>query len=88
MRLIAISDTHGRHNLITDIPAGDVLAHAGDFMNSGLYPEEILSFNHWLAKQAIQRRVVCGGNHDRLFQLAPELARGLLTNATYLRTPV
>jgi predicted phosphohydrolase len=84
MRLVVISDTHGLHNHIGSLPAGDVLVHAGDFMNSGLYPEEILSFNHWLAKQAIQRRVVCGGNHDRLFQLAPRLARELLTNATYL----
>jgi predicted phosphodiesterase len=84
MRLVVISDTHGLHNHIGILPAGDVLVHAGDFMNSGLYPEEILSFNHWLAKQAIQRRVVCGGNHDRLFQLAPRLARELLTNATYL----
>jgi predicted phosphohydrolase len=55
-------------------------------MNSGLYSEEILSFNHWLAKQAIERRLVCGGNHDRLFQLAPEPARRLLTNATYLES--
>lgn len=84
MRIIAISDSHGQHSLIPDLPVGDVLVHAGDFMNSGLYPEEILSFNHWLGKQTIQRRVVCGGNHDRLFQLAPELARGLLPNANYL----
>jgi Icc-related predicted phosphoesterase len=86
MRLIVVSDTHGRHGLITDIPEGDILVHAGDFMNSGLYSEEILSFNHWLAKQAIERRLVCGGNHDRLFQLAPEPARRLLTNATYLES--
>ena len=84
MRLVMISDTHGRHDLIPDLPDGDVFVHAGDFMNSGLYPEEILSFNRWLAKQPIQRRVVCAGNHDRLFQMAGPLARQMLTNATYL----
>jgi predicted phosphohydrolase len=84
MRLIAVSDTHGRHDLITDIPDGDILVHAGDFMNSGLHPEEILSFNRWLAKRAIKHRLVCGGNHDRLFQLVPRLAREVLTDATYL----
>jgi Icc-related predicted phosphoesterase len=84
MRLIITSDTHGRHDLIKNLPDGDVFVHAGDFMNSGLYPEEILSFNRWLGRQPIEHRLVCGGNHDRLFQLAGLLARGLLDNATYL----
>jgi hypothetical protein len=84
MRLVLSSDTHGLHYLIMNLPDGDVFVHAGDFMNSGLHPEEILSFNLWLTKQPIEHRVVCGGNHDRLFQLAGALARGLLSNATYL----
>ena len=84
MRLVITSDTHGRHDLIKDLPDGDVFVHAGDFMNSGLHPEEILSFNRWLAKQPIEHRVVCGGNHDRLFQLSRLLARELLSDATYL----
>ena len=53
-------------------------------MDSGLYEDEILSFNIWLGEQSIKQRVVCGGNHDRLFQRAPQQARALLTNATYL----
>jgi predicted phosphodiesterase len=69
MRLVIISDTHGKHNLIGSLPEGDVLAHAGDFMNSGLFPDEILSFNRWLGEQPIKHRVVCGGNHDRLLFL-------------------
>ena len=86
MRLIVVSDTHGLHDSIHDLPVGDVLIHSGDFMNSGLYPEEILSFNRWLARQPILRRVVCGGNHDRLFQMAGSLTRPILTNATYLES--
>ena len=84
MRLVITSDTHGRHDLINDLPDGDVFVHAGDFMNSGLHPEEILSFNRWLAKQPIKHRVVCGGNHDRLFQLSGFTSRDLLNDATYL----
>jgi len=84
MRLVITSDTHGRHDLINDLPDGDVFVHAGDFMNSGLHPEEIISFNRWLAKQPIEHKLVCGGNHDRLFQLSRLLARELLTDATYL----
>jgi predicted phosphodiesterase len=84
MRLVVTSDTHGSHSLVSMLPEGDIIVHAGDFMNSGLYLEEILSFNRWLGEQRIKRRVVCGGNHDRLFQRSPEPARHYLTNATYL----
>ncbi len=84
MRLVMTSDTHGKHHLLGSLPDGDVLIHAGDFMNSGLDAEEMLSFDRWLGKQAITRRVVCAGNHDRLFQLAAQEARSLLTNAIYL----
>jgi Icc-related predicted phosphoesterase len=84
MRLIVISDTHGLHNSIDGLPDGDVLIHAGDFMNSGYDVQDILSFNRWLGKQPFKHRVVCGGNHDRYFEDAPHQARSLLTNATYL----
>ena len=84
MRLVLISDTHGRHDQIESLPDGDILIHGGDFMNSGLYPEEVFSFNRWLSKLPIKHRVVCGGNHDRLFQRTPELALQFLTECTYL----
>ena len=51
MRLVVISDTHGLHNRIEDLPDGDVLVHAGDFMNSGYDPRDVLSFNRWLGEQ-------------------------------------
>ncbi len=84
VRLIVISDTHGLHNRIEGLPDGDVLVHAGDFMNSGYDVQEVLSFNQWLSEQPFKHRVVCGGNHDRYFEAAPQQARALLTNAIYL----
>ena len=78
MRLVVISDTHGLHNRIEGLPDGDVLVHAGDFMNAGCDPEEIWSFNRWLGEQPFEHRVVCGGNHDRYFQNSPQQARALL----------
>lgn len=84
MRLVITSDTHGRHDLIENLPEGDIFVHAGDFMNFGLAPEEIISFNRWLSKQPIKYSVVCGGNHDRYFQKMPEFARRSLNKATYL----
>jgi Icc-related predicted phosphoesterase len=84
MRLVVISDTHGLHNGIQGLPDGDVLVHAGDFMNSGFDPEDIWSLNRWLGEQSFKSRVVTGGNHDRYFQNSPEQARSLLSNAIYL----
>lgn len=84
MRLIVISDTHGLHHRIDGPPDGDVLVHAGDFMNSGYDVQDILSFNRWLGDQPFKHRLVCGGNHDRYFEAAPHQARALLNNATYL----
>jgi hypothetical protein len=40
------------------IPEGDVLVHAGDFMNSGYDPADICSFNGWLAEQSFESRIV------------------------------
>lgn len=84
MRLVVISDTHGLHSGIEGLPHGDVLVHAGDFMNAGYDVREILSFNQWLSEQSFKHRIICGGNHDRYFEAAPQQARALLTNAIYL----
>lgn len=84
MRLVVISDTHGLHDRVQDLPDGDVLVHAGDFMNSGRDPQDIWSFNRWLGEQPFKHRIVCAGNHDRFFEAAPQQARSLLTNAIYL----
>jgi predicted phosphodiesterase len=38
MKITFISDTHTRHRDVeADLPGGDLLIHAGDFMNSGYY---------------------------------------------------
>ena len=84
MRLVLISDTHGLHDRVPKLPQGDILVHAGDFMNAGYDLREVVSFNRWLGEQPFAHRIVCGGNHDRLFENAPELARPLLSNGIYL----
>ncbi len=80
MRLVLISDTHGAHSRIGPLPEGDVLVHAGDFMNAGYDPQEVISFNQWLGRQPFKHRLICAGNHDRLFQNRPEEACALLSN--------
>jgi Icc-related predicted phosphoesterase len=84
MRLVLISDTHGLHHRLRTLPEGDILIHAGDFMNAGRDLHEVISFNQWLGRQSFKYRIVCAGNHDRLFENQPDIARALLSNALYL----
>lgn len=83
MRLVIISDTHVQHEALR-LPEGDVLIHCGDFTGSGSI-EQIAKFNAWLGRQPHAHKLVIAGNHDRLFETDPGLARSLLTNATYLQ---
>lgn len=82
MRLVCVSDTHGRHAEL-NLPAGDVLLHAGDFTRRG-QPEEISAFDDWLGSQPFAHKVVIAGNHDFLFEDDPARARRLLPAAHYL----
>jgi 3',5'-cyclic AMP phosphodiesterase CpdA len=46
MRIVCVSDTHGRHREIT-VPDGDVLVHAGDLTRYGRL-DEARDVNDWL----------------------------------------
>lgn len=82
MKIVCISDTHGKHNQ-TEVPEGDLLIHAGDFSGRGK-PKEIRRFNNWLGTLPHRHKVVIAGNHDFLFENEPEKAEALITNAIYL----
>jgi predicted phosphohydrolase len=45
---------------------------------------EIRTFDAWLGTLPYRHRIVIAGNHDWMFELEPDKARALLTNATYL----
>jgi len=64
VRFVAISDTHSRHREL-NLPAGDVLLHAGDFTQRGTL-EEVRDFCQWLNEVSAQFKqvIVIGGNHD------------------------
>lgn len=82
-RLVLLSDTHGRHAEL-DVPAGDVLVHAGDFTSRGR-EREVADFGAWLAAQPHPHKVVVAGNHDFLFEREPQRARELLGDVVYLQ---
>ena len=82
MRVVCLSDTHGLHDCLK-VPDGDLLLHAGDF-SMACRPDEIERFDRWLGSLPHPHKVVVAGNHDFLFERAPERARALITNACYL----
>ncbi|MDH3214991.1 MAG: metallophosphatase domain-containing protein [Candidatus Krumholzibacteria bacterium] len=83
MRLVILSDTHGRHRRI-DVPAGDALVHAGDFSPWIGTLKELSDFNDFLGGLPHRHKIVIAGNHDFCFQRANRVARAVLTNAHYL----
>ena len=42
MRILQISDTHGRHRKLKRLPAADVIVHCGDFADNGTEGEVLL----------------------------------------------
>jgi predicted phosphodiesterase len=63
LRLVMISDTHGKHRALTDLPAGDVLVHAGDFTSRGGL-EEVQDFVEWMCSLPYEHKLVIAGNHE------------------------
>lgn len=83
MKIVCISDTHGEHQQL-ELPAGDLLIHAGDISNRGeLWQVE--SFLQWFSAQPHKYKVFIAGNHDFLAERNPSLFRELIpANVIYL----
>jgi predicted phosphodiesterase len=81
MKLTIISDTHTKHRYCeNDLPGGDLLIHAGDFMNSGYNPMDAMEFFKWFDEiDNYDFKVFIAGNHDRWMQDKTEESRGILT---------
>ena len=81
LKVTLISDTHTKHNqIINDLPGGDILIHAGDFMNSGYNPMEAMMFFKWFDEiDNYDTKILIAGNHDRWMEDKPEEAKGILT---------
>jgi len=72
MKIVAISDTHGRHDQV-QLPKGDILIHAGDISGRGR-EDEVLDFLNWFTLQDFKYKVFIAGNHDFYFEQATEAA--------------
>lgn len=63
LRILHISDTHGVHHRLRDLPEADVLVHSGDFTMNGS-EAEALDFLEWLCDLPYRHKVFVAGNHD------------------------
>ena len=84
-RIVAISDTHGLHMHLSDIPDGDILIHTGDFCNHGSMLDCIKFFN-WFGTKPHKHKIVIAGNHDIWMEKAnpSEIAAIIPPGITYL----
>ena len=82
MRIIGISDTHGRHRQV-EVPEGDLLIHAGDVSNGS--EREVADFLEWFAAHAHRHKVFLAGNMDyAIAHKAGSLLRDLPAHVHYL----
>lgn len=83
MKIVLISDSHGQHHHL-ELPAGDMLVHAGDFTRSGK-PDQAKDFLRWLAGQPFRHKIFVAGNHDFVAEKEPALFRSWVPdNCIYL----
>lgn len=63
MTILHLSDTHGKHRELTDMPYADILVHSGDFTMAG-GDMEALDFIEWLCDLPYKHKIFIAGNHD------------------------
>lgn len=72
MKFVAISDTHGCHRQLTNLPAGDVLIHGGDVCNRGNV-DQVHDFLDWFAALDFDYKIFIAGNHDSVLATGESL---------------
>ena len=81
MKILHMSDTHGLHGKLGNLPDADVVVHSGDLSFSGsVYEAE--DFIRWFSSLPYRHKVFIAGNHDSCFCDAE--VTGLPDNVHYL----
>lgn len=81
MRILHISDTHGKHHLLKNLPKADVIIHSGDTSFSDT-ENEVLEFMNWFCDLDYPHKIFVAGNHDDC--LYGEQIESLPDNCHYL----
>lgn len=81
MRILHLSDTHGSHRRLRDLPEADVIIHSGDFTMTGS-EKEAIDFLNWFCDLTYTHKIFICGNHDACLYEAR--IDGLDNNVHYL----
>ncbi|MBD3612813.1 MAG: metallophosphoesterase [Hydrogenovibrio crunogenus] len=89
MKIVHISDSHGRHRNLTEaieaIERIDVLIHSGDFSDYGI-KEETEFFLEWFKSMPAKHKILIAGNHDDTFFHSSNVSKEFdLTGIDYLQ---
>lgn len=63
MKILHLSDTHGCHHRLQDLPEADVVVHSGDLTMTGSEAEAI-GFLNWFCELPYSHKIFICGNHD------------------------
>lgn len=69
MKFLCLSDTHGKHRVLRNLPHADVIIHAGDLSRDGS-ERSCMDFMNWLSKLDYEHKIFIAGNHDFFFEEA------------------
>jgi len=83
MKIVCISDTHSMHRNV-EVPSGDLLIHAGDFMSDGRNLRQLSDFVAWFQSLPHKHKILIAGNNDAIMEETPEVAEFLFEGFTYL----
>lgn len=61
--ILCLSDTHGKHRQLQELPDADVVIHCGDFTDLGT-ETEALDFLEWFCDLPHRHKIFTPGNHD------------------------
>lgn len=63
MKILHLSDTHGCHHRLQNLPEADVVVHSGDFTMTGS-EQEVIDFLNWFCDLQYAHKIFICGNHD------------------------
>ena len=63
MEILHLSDTHGCHRRLQELPKADVVVHSGDFTMNGSQ-QEAIDFMNWFCDLPYNHKIFVCGNHD------------------------
>lgn len=81
INILHLSDTHGLHRQLPQLPDADVIVHSGDFTMAGT-EQEVFDFTNRFCDLPYRHKIFIAGNHDDCLYGA-ELS-GLDDNCHYL----